>query len=106
MIFFCPKPNPWSDPYLRLRFAWEAAGRRGEPPPGPIILSGWVFSSDLDKQDRWGATFEWAERYSHSHLLPSLGEDDCYYVSCLSMSYSGKNWGEQSNPPAARPADA
>ena len=106
MIFVCPKPMTWSDAYQRLLSAWEASGRQGEPPPGPLILSNWVYSSDRAKQDRWRETIEWAERNSCRHLLPSLTEDDRYYTHCLSTSYPGQNWGNQVHPPAERPTDS
>ncbi len=112
MIFVCPKPIQWSDAYQRLQSAWHADGQQGDPPPQLLILSGWAFSSDLDKQQRWQQTIAWAERHSYSHLLPSLTEDDCYCVVSLSTSYRprsrcGKVFDEcQYHPPAERPTDS
>lgn len=108
MIFVCPKPIPWIGIHKRLLAAWETSGRQGEPPPGPLILSNWIYSSDLAKQDRWRETIEWAERNSCQHLLLSLTEHDCYYTHRLSTSnsYPGQNWGNQIHPPAERPTDS
>jgi hypothetical protein len=71
MIFVCPKPPIWHDTFLRCRRAWEASGRTGDEPSVPLILNGWVYSSDLDKQQRWQALIRWAEERSLRHLIPT-----------------------------------
>ena len=38
---------------------WKAIGL-----PVPLILNGWVFSSDLEKSFRWEETLDWAEKHN------------------------------------------
>lgn len=53
------------------------------PPPVALILGGWTMSSDLEKQDRWIKTLQWAEQNKCLHLIPVLMEEEKYYVSEL-----------------------
>lgn len=52
----CPMPIPWNNFWQRL----EAAA--GSPAPRPLILSGWVWTSDLRKKERLQEQIEWADR--------------------------------------------
>ena len=105
MIFVCPKPPIWCDTVTRCRNAWEASGHTGEEPPWPLVLSGWIYSSDLDKQQRWRALVRWAEQKDLARLLPQLSEDDGYYVHDLSTSYPEQHYGPQTHPPAVCPSE-
>ena len=80
MKFVCPKPQPWLAVYDSLKAAWETAGSNGPPPPFPLILNGWMFSSDFDKHARWIDTIKWAEDHSLSHHIKELKADDKYEV--------------------------
>lgn len=84
MKFVCPKPQPWLAIYDSLKAAWASAGSNGTPPPFPLILNGWMFSSDFDKHVRWLDTIKWAEDHSLSYLIPAIKADDKYEVSELS----------------------
>jgi hypothetical protein len=59
--FVCPMPPAWHERWQRLKEAWERDGSAGRPPPIPLILGGWAFSSDVDKLDRWMSLLAWAE---------------------------------------------
>ena len=87
MIRVCPNPSPWAETYKRLERAWRSSGCHGDAPPIPLILSGWHYSSDCDKQHRWQQTVEWAERHDFSHLIPELGDTEFYFTEHLSTSY-------------------
>lgn len=41
--------------------------------PVPLILNGWIFSSDLEKSIRWKETLDWAEK---SNLLWIIDNTD------------------------------
>lgn len=62
-----PHPSDWAriDRKLR-RFSKE---RDLEPPPVPLILSGWSSSSPAERQSQWSDVVQWAERHRCFHLL-------------------------------------
>lgn len=46
------------------------------PPPTPLILNGWVFSSASEKHLRWSETVAWAASSNLSHIVESLVDGD------------------------------
>lgn len=86
MKFVCPKPQVWDRVCQRLQKAWEALGRPGIEPPMPLILSGWAYTNDLDKQQRWLATDAWANNAGLERLIPELSEEEGYRVDELGAS--------------------
>jgi hypothetical protein len=86
MQFVCPKPQVWNRIHQQLQRAWEAAGCVGPEPPVPLILNGWAFSSDLDKQQRWLATVAWANNAGLERLIHELSEEEGYWVDELDAS--------------------
>jgi len=52
-----------------------------EKPPTPLILAGWNFSSDSEKNSRWEDTIKWAKTCGAEHILTKINDDDFYYVS-------------------------
>lgn len=87
MTFVCPQAAIWFQIYERLQAAWIANGRLGNTPPMPLILAGWIYSSDVDKQDRWKATVRWAEVNNLSHLIPQLEPHEQYCTEHVTTSY-------------------
>ncbi len=52
----CPLPRHWHD-------FWKLLGRQGdEDAPKPLILAGWNFSTDAQRQDRFTEQIHWAAR--------------------------------------------
>ena len=91
-IFICPKPEIWNEIYKKLLRVYKF--RRGNnqnisEPPKPLLLSGWWYSNDLDKQTRWNETVEWAEANGLSHLTPKLSPENSYSVSQISTHAIG-----------------
>jgi hypothetical protein len=80
MIFVCPMPYKWNHIYELLREAADTAGLIDDPPPTPLILAGWTFSTDSDKQRRWHETVEWASVHRFQTLILPLREADQYRV--------------------------
>jgi hypothetical protein len=73
----CPVPSRWNSLYLVLQRITHSK------PPVPLILNGWVYSSDQQKASRLREQIEWA--HSHSVLdrayrfLIELPEDDWHH---------------------------
>lgn len=90
---------------MRLRNAWQAGGCRGSEPPIPLILSGWQFSSDQDKQQRWQATLQWASERDLSNLIPEFKPDELYFTECLTTSYPEQHYRSDRYAVRERPSD-
>ena len=71
----CPLPIKWNEIYkLILKNNIE------NKPPIPLILNGWVYSNDYEKEDRWKNTVEWLmNNYKEENILPLLNENEKYY---------------------------
>ena len=81
MIFVSPQPNKWYEIYQGLKAYWENEIRASTAsPPVALVLSGWTFSNDYDKQERWELTLKWAEINNCGHLIPLLNEEEKYYI--------------------------
>lgn len=79
MQSICPMPIIWRDIHERL-LAATAHDPRIPRPPVPLILAGWVYTNDIDKQTRWNDTMQWARQWGLSHLIPPLEPDMMYIV--------------------------
>lgn len=106
MILVCPQPAVWRAVYRRCDQAWSESGHLGDPPPGPLILSGWAFASDADKQERWQALVRWADERSLLQVVAMDLPADGYFVQEISTSYPGKHYGCQDHQPAPVPSPA
>ena len=98
----CPLPNVWADIHREL--VAFAKSRGTEKPPTPLILAGWNFSSDGEKNSRWEDTLKWAKEHSAEHILAKVTEKDFYYVS--EFNYPREwDWSGESVPTASRPSN-
>jgi hypothetical protein len=79
MIAICPEPNVWSEFYLEIQ-DWAIQNSVNEPPK-PLILAGWAFSSDAEKENRWNQTIEWVRKNQLEHLLDTIKNKDMYKVA-------------------------
>jgi hypothetical protein len=71
----------WNDIYNSLRSAWDAqTDRTIPPPPIPLILNGWVFSSNKEKADRWIETIKWAKVHGMELMIPKLSDEESYFI--------------------------
>jgi len=86
-IFVCPMPDTWNKVFMDLLSAWKQNPRGKGPPPTPLILGGWNFSGDFEKNAVWEATKQWANEMDLSHLIPELTDKQSYFVSSM-QSYS------------------
>ncbi len=80
MTRICPNPMPWNEAYKRLtRFA-ETQCCAPPLPPKPLILAGWAYSNDIEKQFRWEETVEWAANNGCQELVDSIPDDEFYFA--------------------------
>jgi hypothetical protein len=71
----------WDEIYKKLLDEYNKANDNTIlPPPVPLILNGWVFSTGLEKALRWKETVEWAEKYGFSSLVPPIQDNESFYV--------------------------
>ena len=80
MKFVCPQPESWAKVHSALTRAWEGHGRKGPPPPVPLILNGWVFTNDLEKAKRWEETALWARDSNVEHIVSDLRDEEKYCI--------------------------
>ena len=105
MEAICPNPRTWHDIHARLSKAAMLASPRILPPPRPLILAGWNFSSDLEKKKRWDDTVEWANTHRLNHLIGEIPEGEMYKVDLgfllmpLLCINPYPNWNYESKPP-------
>lgn len=87
--FICPFPNRWNEIYEDLKKEHETSimniisggavkNCSVDGPPTPLILNGWVFSNDNDKQKRWQETLQWAEKHNLLYLTTVEDCDRCF----------------------------
>lgn len=76
----CPNPQPWNAVYDKLvRYSKTHTCTPAEPPI-PLILAGWIYSSDYEKKLRWENTIIWAEHNGCPEILDTIKDEDFYYI--------------------------
>ncbi len=84
----CPQPPYWNELHQRLKEA-VLTDRAISPPPVPLILGGWAYSNNIQKQARWQATIAWAKHHGLSHLVDNVPDEFMYFVSEQSLYEAG-----------------
>ena len=78
----CPKPDRWNSLWEMLP-GRQPVGAGWSPPP-PLILAGWWYSSDADKQLRLREHIDYAAAHgaleSVDHYLRDLGADQWHTI--------------------------
>ncbi len=72
----CLIPKYWNEFENKLK---KSKPIDAENPPIPLILAGWNYSSDSEKEQRWIDTIEWCKKYGFEAELELLNDDDFYY---------------------------
>ncbi|NTW87635.1 MAG: hypothetical protein HGB26_00575 [Desulfobulbaceae bacterium] len=80
MIRICPNPIPWNKAYKRLLHFSKTNSCLPSSPPKPLILAGWAYSNDIEKQNRWEKTVEWATENGCQELLEGTSDEEFYFV--------------------------
>lgn len=88
MIQICPNPGPWNNVFQKLKHYAQKNKCDPSEPPIPLILSGWIFSDDFQKKDRWEETVRWATDNGCVEIVSSLPETDFLVEETLS-SFAG-----------------
>ena len=73
--FMFPKPLKWASIHKSMIEYSSCKKCHPEEPPRPLILAGWSYSSDDEKQKRWDDFIEWATNNRCSELV-ELKDDD------------------------------
>jgi hypothetical protein len=81
MIEICPRPSDWAN--LHQKLLRIASYRKCTPPnpPKPLILSGWHYSNDIQKRDRWQQTVDWAKKNNCLELIAKIPSDNFHRVA-------------------------
>lgn len=79
----CPKPYLWQKIHQRLVDAARQCSSDSLPPT-PLILAGWAFTNDREKQLRWRETVAWAEIHGCLDLVIGLPLDSMHVVDAVS----------------------
>lgn len=74
----CPLPKIWSTIYAELDALAKA--KNIEDPPPPLILAGWNFSSDVQKETRWQETIAWATKNGGENIVARLTDSEFYCI--------------------------
>lgn len=98
LLVVCPLPGAWDRVFHKLSRA--TAGNEAPKPPVPLILNGWFFSNDFDKQQRWRETCLWAEEHHLEDIVGGIAADEWYRVESMSgyRPYSSGTWRSEPSP--------
>lgn len=80
LVSIIGNPVPWCEAVQRLSDYAKTHPCHPPSPPGPLILSAWVHSNDMDKLRRWEETVEWAMRSGCPELVSRIPDRDFYSV--------------------------
>jgi hypothetical protein len=80
MLAVCPMPMLWMEIHQRLKNAAMNLKPPLDPPPIPLVLAGWNYSNDVQKQERWSETLAWAELHGLARIIGDLPDSAMYWV--------------------------
>ena len=89
MITICPQPPHWAAICQRLIELARIADQSIPPSPKPLILAGWAYSNDLEKQARWRETVEWAEKWGFTEIIKAITPEMMYQFENPSTNQIG-----------------
>jgi len=70
----------WHETFERLTNYAQRNSCTPPSPPKPLILSGWAYSNDIEKMQRWEETVYWAEKNGCSNLVSIIPDQDFYFA--------------------------
>jgi hypothetical protein len=102
IIRICPLPRTWITVVKRLEAYAREHACEPRSPPDPLVLSGWTFSNDAEKAQRWEATVEWARRNGCDGLLADVPDSEFFALS-IRVAYETGVSGEHTSPHGSPP---
>lgn len=89
MEFVCPKPKIQHQVHLKLLKHYNKNRKTiTQRPPTPLILNGWIYSTDYQKKLRWEETLKWAKTYGCDNLIPIIKDADKYEVDKIEQTFA------------------
>jgi hypothetical protein len=79
----CPNPTQWHEVYKKLVDYSETHKCYPPSPPKALVLSGWNYTNDLDKKNRWEQTVQWSKNNGCSVLVEQIPKSEFYSVENL-----------------------
>jgi len=76
----CPNPMTWMEIFDRLTNYAQSHPCTPPSPPKLLILSGWSYTNDVEKMQRWKETVEWAARNGCTEMVSGIPDRDFYLV--------------------------
>jgi hypothetical protein len=98
MIRVCPNPALWYRLYQTL--VKYARTHKCDPtdPPRSYVLSGWIYSNDIQRKTRWEETVHWASVNNCLHLIEGIPDSEFYEVEELTTYQVGPMGGPMYRP--------
>jgi len=85
MTRICPNPMPWHDIFEGLTRHARTHLCIPPSPPKPLILAGWAYSNDVEKEQRWKETVDWAINNGCPEIVAV--PDEAFYDVDVPTSY-------------------
>lgn len=105
----CPNPSRWDDVFKKLVKYAETYPCTPSQPPTPLILGGWVSSSDNEKMRRWSETVDWASANGCHSIVEEISDQDFYKTKNPTSDSIGPMGGQCYRPwdfePKVRPPE-
>jgi hypothetical protein len=76
----CPNPMTWKEIFDRLTIYAQSHPCTPPLPPKLLILSGWTYTNDVEKMQRWEETVEWAAGNGCTEMVSGIPDQDFYFV--------------------------
>jgi hypothetical protein len=76
----CPNPITWKEIFDRLTNYAQSHACTSPLPPKLLILSGWTYTNDVEKMQRWEETLKWAAQNGCTEIVSGIPDQDFYFV--------------------------
>jgi hypothetical protein len=80
MKCICPNPMTWKEIFDRLTNYAQSHPCTPSSPPKLLILSGWTYTNDVEKMQRWEEKIEWATKNGCTEKVSGIPDQDFYFV--------------------------
>jgi hypothetical protein len=84
VIQISPKPELWYKVFQTLEKYARTHKCAPADPPRALVLSGWIYSNDLERKTRWDETIKWASANNCLDIVKDIPVSEYYEVVELS----------------------